>query len=694
MLTPQFILPLAAKLVIDLFAGGGGASTGIEQAIGRPVDVAINHDIDAIGMHEINHPQTRHYRADIWEVDPLAVVKGQQVGLLHASPDCTHHSQALGGQPRKQEIRSLAWVVHRWVGKTKPDVVTLENVEQMLLWAPLVAKRDPATGRVITLDKIEVEGKATYRVANPGEVVPRHNQFLVPCKKRLGKNWNHFTQGLRDMGYQVQWRVINNATVGAHSTRTRLYMIARCDGLPIVFPAQTHAKVATSALKAWRPAADCIDWSIPGKSIFGRKKDLAPATMRRISHGMRKFVLGSADPFIVPATHQGSVRTNDIRQPMPTVTAANRGELMLVSPVLAEQASFITKFNTGSIGVDVREPVPTVTAGGNPVRPGTGTTIGLASACLVPVTHSRDTAFDVSKPLRTITTAKGGETAVASACLVQMGYGEAPGQEPRALDPLAPLGTVVAGGIKHAIASACLVQAGHGEGKGDSKRRSHGANDITGPVGTVTASGGGQSVASAFMVQANGGFNAVPARNLVEPMSTVTTTGSQQQLAVAHLATLRQHSTGRDLADPLATVAAGGEHHALVQYQLSDEDEAGAMRCAAFLMRYHGSGGQWSDLNEPVTTITTRDRLALVTVWLQGKPWVIVDITLRMLTPRELYNAQDFPPDYVIDRTAAGKMLTKTAQVRMAGNSVSPLPMKLLVQANYSDGAAIGAKVA
>lgn len=170
MLTPQFLLPLAAKLVIDLFAGGGGASTGIEQAIGRPVDAAINHDADAIGMHEVNHPQTRHYRADIREVDPLAVTKGELVGLLHASPDCTHHSQALGGQPRNGEIRSLAWIVIRWAGKTQPDVITLENVEQMMQWSPLIAKRDPATGRAITLDRIldPATGKSTFRVAEPG----------------------------------------------------------------------------------------------------------------------------------------------------------------------------------------------------------------------------------------------------------------------------------------------------------------------------------------------------------------------------------------------------------------------------------------------------------------------------------------------------------------------------------------------
>lgn len=608
MLTPQFLLPLATKLVIDLFAGGGGASTGIEQAIGRHVDIAINHDADAIGMHEINHPQTRHYRADIREIDPLSATRGELVGLLHASPDCTHHSQALGGQPRSQEIRSLAWMVHRWAGKTKPDLITLENVAQMLEWAPLIAKRCPETGRVFTLDKVlNSAGKTTYRVANPGEVVPRHNQFLTPDPKRKSKNWKHFVEGLRAMGYKVEWRVICNATLGCHSTRTRLYMMARCDGLPIVWPKQTHAKKPQPGLKPFKPAADCIDWSIPGNSIFGRKKDLAEATMRRIAYGMKKFVLESKDPFIV----EGAARA------------------------------------------------------------------------FVPVTRTRDIAYDVADPLRTITTAKGGETALMSAYLVQMGYGERAGQAPRVLDTQMPLGTITAGGQKFATAAAYLVQAGHGEGQGDSKRRSYGVNDITGPVGTVTASGGGQSLATAFMVQANGGFNTTPARDLRDGVSTVTTSGSQQQLTVAHLMTLRHHSTGRDLREPIATVAAGGEHHALVQYELSQENEAGALRCAAFLMRYHASGGQWSDLRDPMTTITTHDRLALVTVWLKGEPWVIVDITLRMLVPRELYNAQDFPPNYVIDRTASGKLLTKTAQVRMVGNSVSPLPMCQIVAANY-----------
>lgn len=542
MIGSQFILGIAAKLIIDLFAGGGGASTGIEQAVGRHVDISVNHDRDAVGMHQANHPQTKHYCEDVFAVCPVQATEGRPVGLLHASPDCTHHSQALGGQPREQEIRSLAWAVHKWAGKTLPDVITLENVEQMLQWGRLIAKRDKATGRVITLDRVidpKNRKKKAYRVADPGEYVPRGNQFLVPDPKTKGRNWEHFVEGLRAMGYKVEWRVIRNANLGSHSTRERLYMVARRDGLPIIWPAQDHAKKARAGMKAWRPVSECIDWSIQGTSIFGRKRPLAEPTFRRIAYGLQKFVLGAEQPFIVDHVAAG----------------------------------------------------------------------------LVPVTHSRDTAFDLRDPLRTITTAKGGETALMTATLIQMGYGEREGQAPRVLDLKQPLGTVVAGGNKFGLSTA-------------------------------------------FMVQANGGFNTTHARDLREPVSAITTSGSQQQLITAGVAPA---------------------------YDLSPEHEEGALRCAAFLMRYHGEGGQWSSLNDPATTITTKDRLALVTVWFKGEPWVIVDICLRMLVPRELYNAQDFPPDYIIDRTADGKILTKTAQVRMCGNSVSPLPMRKIVAANYAD---------
>ena len=667
MLSPQYLLPLADELVVDLFAGGGGASTGIEAAIGRHVDIAVNHDADAVGMHEANHPQTKHYCSDVFEVDPLEATGGRPVGLLHASPDCTHHSQALGGQPRSRAIRSLAWAVHKWVGKTKPRVVTLENEKQMLLWSPLVAKRCAKTGRVVRVDG---------SVAAPGERVPVNEQWLVPCPKRVGRNWKHFIAGLRAMGATaIEWRVIVNAELGAHSTRERLYVVARFDGEPIVWPQQTHAKKPKAGQKPWRPAHECIDWSVPGRSIFGRERPLAEATMRRIAVGMRRYVLGAAEPFIVGVGgRMGQSPARPVSAPAQTVTS--KADAALLVPTLMPLTH-----QGGHRNHSVADPLPTVTAAHRGE-------LALAAATLVPVTHSRDVAHDVKQPLRTVTTAKGGETALAAATLVQMGYGERQGQAPRALDLDLPLGTVTAGGIKHAVAAAYLVQAGHGEGNGTTRRRSHGVNDIAGPVGTVTASGGGQSLGAAYLVQANGGFNSTPARDARDPLSTVTTSGSQQQLVTAHLTTLRRNSDGRDLREPVPTITASGEHQGLVEYHLSKEHEEGALRCAAFLMRYHGTGGQWASLREPMTTVTTHDRLALVTVWLRGEPWVIVDITLRMLLPRELYNAQDFPASYIIDRTASGKKLTKTAQVRMCGNSVSPVPMEALVRANYAAPAA------
>ena len=554
MIGDQHQLMLDDELVVDLFAGGGGASTGIEAAIGRPVDIAVNHSPEAISMHEANHPQTTHYCESVWDVCPRTVTGGRPVALLHASPDCRHFSQAKGGQPRDRAIRSLSWVVHRWAGAVRPRVITLENVEQILTWSPLVAKRCPDTGRVI---------KTCGSVAEPGERVPVDEQFLVPCKRRKGRNWRHFVEGLRRMGYAVQWRKIIAADFGAPTTRERLFLVARCDGLPIVWPEPTHHRKPARGQRRWPAAASVMDWSIPCPSIFERAKPLAEATLRRIARGVQKFVIESGDPFIVP-----------------------------------------------------------------------------------------------------------------------IGYGERDGQAPRLNSIGDPLGTVVAGAVKHAIVAPTLVTMGHGEGSGPTKRAGTGARPVTDPTNTITASGGGVGTACAYLMQANGGFNATAGRAMAEPVSTVTNTGSQQQLVTAHLATLRHHSTGTPADAPLTTIAAGGEHHAIVQTTLAQADEARALRVAAFLVTYYGAG-QPVDLRDPMDTITTRDRLALVTVVLRGVPHVIVDIGLRMLSPRELYRAQGFPADYIIDRTAGGKPLTKSAQVRMCGNSVSPMPMRALIAANY-----------
>lgn len=585
MIRDQFLLGMDNEIIVDLFAGGGGMSTAIEQALGRHVDIAINHDMDAISMHMANHPQTEHYCADVFEVDPREAVKGRAVGHLHGSPDCTHHSQAAGGQPRSKKIRGLGWVLPRWAGQVSPRSISMENVKQMQQWGPLIAKRDRATGRVLRLDGT---------VAGPGERVPVQEQYLIPDPQHAGRTWRRFIRTFEQMGYTVEWRILVAADYGAATTRERLFLFARCDGRPIVWPEPTHHRNPTKRQKGWRPAADHIDWSIPCPSIFERKRPLADATMRRIAKGMKKFVLDSAAPFIVPIAN-----------------------------------------------------------------------------------WSGESVQSATEPLRTITAyPKGGSFAVVAPTLVQLGYGERPGQAPRALDLQRPLGTVVAGGVKHGLATAILVGAGGPVYSG--KPQSPGD-----PIGTLLTENH-RALSTAYLMQANGGFNTTPGHDLREPASTITNTGSQQQLIAANLVTLRRNCTGRDANEPLPTLSAGGEHHGLLQYTLSQEHEAGALRCAAFLISYYGNDGM-RDPREPMPTATTHDRMALVTVWIQGEPWVVVDIGLRMLTPPELYGCQGFPAGYIIDHGHDGRAFTKSAQVRMVGNSVSPPPATALLRANCAD---------
>lgn len=593
MKTPQFVLPIYDELVVDEFACGGGMSEAIEQAIGRHVDISVNHDDDACSMHAANHPQTQHYCNDVFKVHPKEVTGNRPVGLLHMSPDCTDHSQAKGGQPRSRALRALAWIGVRWAGQKRPRIITLENVKQILQWGPLIAKRCPKTRRALRLDGT---------VAGPGERLPVQEQYLIPDPKRVGQTWRRFVQALEALGYAVDSKVLCAADYGAPTTRTRLFAVARCDGAPIVWPEPSHFKKPTKGQKKWRSAYECIDWSIESKSIFGRKKELADATKRRIALGMKRFVLDSADPFIVPVTHSGSARVHDIREPLRTITTAQRGEFMLATPVMVQ-------------------------AGHGEGKPGGVKRWGKG-------------AKDVREPVGTITASGGGQS-VAIASLVQMGYGEREGQAPRVLDIGAPLGTVVGGG---------------------------------GKFGLVTA----------FVEQANGGFYEGAGRSAKEPFSTTTSSGSQQRIVSAHLAHLRGNCDARDLNEPLHTISASGQHHAVVEYHLSPEHEAGALRCAAFLIQYYSEGGQWGDLRDPLNTITTRERMALVTVWIKGDPYVVVDICLRMLSPRELYNANGFPANYIIDRGHDGRVFTKSTQVHMCGNAVPPPMGEAVIRANWN----------
>ena len=564
MQNPQFILGLDDELLVDEFACGGGMSEAIEQATGRHVDIAVNHDEDACSMHAANHPQTEHHWKDVFEVCPRRATKGRAVGLLHLSPDCTHHSQARGGQPRSKKLRGLAWIGVRWAGVKRPRIITLENVKQILQWGPLIAKRCPKTGRVVKLDGT---------VAAEGERVPVQQQHLVPDPRHAGRTWRAFVRALERLGYAVEARVLCAADYGAPTTRSRLFMVARCDGAPIVWPEPSHFKKPAKGQKRWRAAAECIDWSIPGKSIFERGKPLADATLRRVAHGMKRYVLDSADPFIVQIANWSRDGVTSARDPLSTVTAWPRGgSHAVVAPVMVQVAH-----GSG--------------------KPGGVQRWGLG-------------ASDATAPIGTVT-ASGGH-AVAVGTLVQMGYGEREGQAPRALDARQPLGTVVGAGKFAAV--------------------------------------------TAFVEQANGGFNATPARDAREPLSTSTATGSQQRLVTA----------------------------SLVEPTLAPSQEEGALRCAAFLIRYYGQGGQLGDMREPMSTSTTKDRLALVTVWLRGTPYVIVDIQLRMLTPRELYNANGFPKTYIIDRGHDGRVFSKSTQVRMCGNAVPPPLGRAVIGANWN----------
>lgn len=659
--------PQDDEIVVDFFCGGGGAGTGLEMGLGRKVNVAKNHSAKAISMHTVNHPGAKHFTTDVFEGDPDTECGGKAVGWFHMSPDCTHHSQAAGGQPRKRDIRNLSWIGLKWAGKKKPRVISLENVKQILQWGPLIAKRDKQTGRAIKLVTVlNGKGKEVIEkvVAAPGEVVPVGQQFLVPDPKRRGTTWKRFVHLLECMGYAVEWRVIKACDFGAPTSRERLFMIARCDGQPIAWPEPTHAKKPGKGQLKYRTAAECIDFSDLGKSIFGRKDELADATKRRIAKGMKKFVIDNPAPFIVPianwstetvqsmdeplrtvtsypkggsfsvvspviapATHHGSDRVNDPLSPLPTVTCANRGELTLISPVM-------------------------VGAGG-PEYSGKPTTADQPAGTMMTQNHR----------------------ALAAAHLVKFRFND----DGKALDE--PLPTITSGG------------------------------NYQRPAGAAHAMG----IATAFMAQMNGGFNATDAKSLNDPMTTVTNTGSQQQLVTASLLHLRGNCDARAADEPLQTVSAGGTHHglmtafmerqfgasvgqaltgpaptitaggggksSLVSFELSPEHEEGALRVAAFLISYYGTENM-SSCGQPAPTITTKDRLGLVTVMVKGTPYVIVDIRLRMLQPAELYRAQGFPPDYIITHGADGKPFTKTEQVHMCGNSVSPPPMAALARAN------------
>lgn len=544
-------LDFGQELVVDLFAGGGGASLGIERAYRAP-DVAVNHNPVAIAVHQVNHPATEHYTCDVFEVDPLEATQGRPVGVLWASPDCRHHSKAKGGKPRNKRIRGLAWVVVKWAKACKPRLIHLENVEEFADWGPLLP-----------------DGQ--------------------PCKARKGMTFRRWVRQLERLGYRVEWRELVAADYGAPTIRKRLYVIARCDKRPIVWPAPTHAKGGPRGLRPWRSAAECIDFSLPSRSIFDRKRAIVVNTCRRVAKGIWRHTLTAPDPFIVPLRGTGPDHTS-------THAAA--------------------------------DPLSTVTGG--------GTHHALASVHFNHLTHHGQRAGHVpSEPLRTVTGAHRGEQALIAAHVTKFRTNSIGS----ALD--APLHTVTAGG------------------------------DMARPAGAAHAMG----LVTAFLEQAAGGPNSNTSRprSCDEPVSTITSKGSQQRLVTAYM--VKFYSTGGQwnaCNEPMHTVPAK-DRMGLVEVVhvpadiLAPDLLAKARRCAAFMHEHLPE-----HFPEPADIVLIGG-------------YVMVDITLRMLTPRELARAQGFPDEYVLECGADGKSITKTDQVRLIGNSVCPDVAEALIRANAAD---------
>lgn len=319
-------------ITIDAFAGGGGASLGIEQAYeelgfdGETVDIAINHDEDAIAMHAANHPDTLHLREDVFKVDIRKLVGRRRVRLLWLSPDCKHFSKAKGGKPVEKRIRGLAWVAVKYAKVFKPDEIVLENVEEFEQWGPLVKTADG----------------------------------WYPDPQRKGQTFRRFITTLRNLGYRIEWRQLRGCDHGAPTIRNRLFVQCRRGNRPIVWPKATHGK---GTPRPWRTAAECIDWSIPCPSIFERTRPLAEATLRRIARGIQRYVIDAAEPFIVPVTHHGDDRAHSINEPLRTVTSAKRGEFALVAPTLIHRSNGERKGQAPRC-MDIQKPVGTVVAQG------------------------------------------------------------------------------------------------------------------------------------------------------------------------------------------------------------------------------------------------------------------------------------------------------------------------------------------
>jgi DNA (cytosine-5)-methyltransferase 1 len=572
---------LTDEIIVDNFAGGGGASTGIEIATGKRVAIAINHDPAAILMHKTNHPYTEHLQASVWDVDPKAVCRGRPVGLAWFSPDCKHFSKAKGAALVDRKIRGLAWITLRWAATVRPRVIILENVEEFQTWGPVR------------------KGK--------------------PVKKLAGTTFRKFISQLEALGYTVEFRELVAADFGAPTSRKRFYMIARCDGRPIVWPKPTYSKTGADGLPKWRAASEIIDWSLPCPSVFASKaqimeryglkavRPLAKNTMRRIIRGVDKFTIRSGKPFIVQQKFQNAAQ--NIEKPLTTVTAVGAHELC--KPLLAP----VTVTNTGnSVGGTVGAPVHTVTTAGNQM---------LVTPFLAECNHSG-----------------GGHIA-----------------------PVTDAHKTITAKHTGGIVAPALIQY-HTEQTEHVR-----ASGLGTPVNTVDASNR-YGLTCTNLVEYYTGGRPLDVR---EPMHTVTS-HDREAVVAAHVVKFKGDNLGHGADEPMQTVTTSAGEFAV---------------CKAYLAKMHGGGelGYWplirDLLNEFCGYTLAEDEVLLLEIG--GTLYYIADIGLRMLSPRELYNAMGFPPDYIIDRDYLGNEYGRTKQVARCGNAVCPPVASALVRANLPE---------
>ncbi|UPG86813.1 DNA cytosine methyltransferase [Luteibacter aegosomatis] len=635
------------ELVVDFFAGGGGASLGITDGYRAP-DIAVNHNPVAIAVHRANHPEstTKHYTTDVFELDPIDVTGGRPVGIFWASPDCRHFSKAKGKAPRSKRVRGLAWVVIRWAAKSRPRLIFLENVEEFQKWGPI----DDA-GRPIK----EHEGRTfqAFKLALSTGIPSGHPDLpeilaAIPDVTEA--------QLVRGLGYRVEFREERAYVQGAPTIRKRLYMVARADGEPIKWFTKSHGKPTDPAVlaglaKPWRTAADCVDFSIPCPSVHDRKKRLAENTERRIAYGMERHVFDAEHPFIVPmrGTSASHTSTHGTDVPLSTVTGGGTHHGLVV-PVLTECANASSP-RVFSVGEPLRTQCAQVKGGH----------FALMAATLMHLTHHGDGHIaPLDGPLATVTGANRGEQALIGATLIQTGYGEREGQDPRVPGLGKPLGTVVAGGVKHGVVQASGVEA-------------------------------------AFMLQASGGPNGNKSigHDARTPVSTITGTGSHQQVVTAYLMKFYKTGGSSDLNEPMHTLPTK-DRMAVVQTisiprgALTEDQWRKAQLTARFLAHYLPHRFPPIE-GDALTIIILGDH-------------VLVDIGLRMLTPRELARAMGVPDWYVIERglfeTAPGsgifvwKKISKTDQVRLIGNMVCKDMAEDLVRENAAELRFIDRRVA